>query len=298
MSRVKRATLDVFRLAEGPVWDAADGRLLWVDILAGVVFEGLLSEDRIETTRRHDFPGMVGAVAVGADGDLLVAAQEDLVVLRPDGSRQQGARVVPADARRRLNDGGTDPEGRFLVGTLSLDGPSESEELVRLEPDASLTHLDEDLTLSNGLAWSLDGKLMYSVDTLRQVVYVREYDRASGTTAERRVHLRLSDGHPDGIALDAEDHLWVAVWGQGQVRRYAPDGTLVDYLELPAPHVSSIAFAGRDLRTLVITTARAELSDEQLRDHPDSGALFTTRADVPGHAVTPWAGLDESAARE
>jgi len=294
VSQPTRATSEVFQLAEGPVWDAAGARLLWVDILAGAVLEGRLSAGLVEVAHRHDFPGMVSAVAVGQDAELLIAAQEQLVVLGPDGSRRHGPRVLPPDARRRLNDGSTDPSGRFLVGTLSLDGPSEDEVLVRLEPDGSLTEIDDDLTLSNGLAWSLDGRLMYSVDTLRRVVYVREYDVASGASSGRRVHVRLDDGHPDGIAVDAEGHLWVAVWGLGQVRRYAPDGALVDRLDVPAPHVSSVAFAEEDLRTLVITTATAELSDEQLRENPDSGALFTARVDVPGHATTAWAGLSRN----
>jgi sugar lactone lactonase YvrE len=125
----------------------------------------------------------------------------------------------------------------------------QGEVLVRLETDGRITQLDGDLTLSNGLAWTTDGTTMYSVDTLRRTVYAREYDPVSGAVAERRVHLRLDDGFPDGIALDVEDHLWVAVWGAGEVRRFAPDGSIVDRLVVPAPHTSSIALAGEDLRT-------------------------------------------------
>jgi sugar lactone lactonase YvrE len=284
------STDEVFRLAEGPVWDAARSRLLWVDILAGAVLEGVLDGDRIEVTDRHTFDGMVGAVSVADDGTLLVAAQEHLVVVHPDGGRVDGARIVPAGTGRRLNDGSTDPAGRFLVGTLSLDGASTHEELVRLEDDGSLTRLDGDLTLSNGLAWSTDGRLMYSVDTVRQTVFARKYDAHSGAVGERRVHVRLTDGSPDGIALDAEDHLWVAVWGAGEVRRISPDGTVVHRLAVPAPHTSCVAFAGDDLRTLVITTASAELDDAQLSACPHSGRLFTARVDVPGAPVPAWSG--------
>jgi sugar lactone lactonase YvrE len=290
MSTPIRATSEAFRLAEGPVWDAARQRLLWVDILAGLVLEGVFDGDDLQVTRRHAFDGMVGAVAVAADGTLLVAAQENLVALRPDGGRVDGPRIVPAGEARRLNDGGTDPAGRFLVGTLSLDGPSEREVLVRLDDDGTLTQLDGDLTLSNGLAWSADGRRMYSVDTLRRTVSVRDYDPVTGAAGERREHLRLDQGHPDGIAMDAEEHLWVAVWGEGEVRRYAPDGAVVDRMSVPAPHSSSVAFAGDDLRTLVVTTATAELDENQLRRHPDSGHLFTARVDVPGLPVPTWSG--------
>ncbi|MER7540662.1 SMP-30/gluconolactonase/LRE family protein [Streptomyces sp. NPDC097704] len=280
------ATTETFRLAEGPLWDARRRRLLWVDILAGQVLEGSLEQSRVTVTRRHDVDSMVGAVALAEDGTLLVAAQEHLVVLSPDGTRQDGPRIVPVGARRRLNDGGVDPAGRFLVGTLSLDGPSRQERLVRLEADGRITGLDDDLTLSNGLAWSTDGGTLYSVDTERRTVFARHYADLS----RRRTHLLIEDGLPDGIALDAADHLWVAVWGAGQVRRYSPDGKLVDRLSLPAPHTTSVAFAGPDLRTLVVTTATVGLDDEQLRAHPDSGRLFTARVDVPGAPVPYWAG--------
>lgn len=286
MRTATSATERAFRLAEGPVWDAALQRLFWVDILAGLVLEGSLGDGRIDVVRTHRFEGMVGAVAVGPDGALLVAGQEQLVVVRPDGTRHGGPRILPPGRRRRLNDGGTDPAGRFLVGSLSLDGSSTTEVLVRWEADGRLTELDGDLTLSNGLAWSTDGRLMYSVDTMRRTVFVRDY----GPDAPRRVHLRIDGGVPDGIAVDAADHLWVAVWGAGEVRRYAPDGALVERISVSAPNTSSVAFAGPDLRTLVITTASAELSPERLRRHPYSGRLFTARVDVPGFPVTPWAG--------
>lgn len=281
------ATDQAFKLAEGPVWDTERQSLCWVDILAGLVFEGHLDNGRIDVARTHQFEGMVGAVAVSPDGTLLVAGQEQLVVLRPDGTRHDGPRIIPSGQRRRLNDGGTDPAGRFLVGTLSLDGVSSTTEiLVRWEADGSLTELDGDLTLSNGLAWSADGRLMYSVDTMRHTVFVRDY----GPDGPRRVHLRIDGGVPDGIAVDAADHLWVAVWGAGEVRRYAPDGNLVERISVPAPNTSSVAFAGPDLRTLVVTTASAELGPEGLREHPLSGRLFTIHVDVPGLPVAPWSG--------
>jgi sugar lactone lactonase YvrE len=290
MTTASPATTERFRLGEGPVWDASRNRLLWVDIEGRAVLQGALDGDAITVADRISFDTMVGAVTVATDGTLLVAAQEQLVVRHPDGRWEDGPRVVPAGEARRLNDGGTDPAGRFLVGTLSLEGPSEQEVLVRLEADGRLAVLDDDLALSNGLAWSSDGRRMFSVDTLRHTVSVRDYDPGSGAVGPRRVHLRLDDGLPDGIAMDAADHLWVAIWGGGEVRRYAPDGTLVDRVATGAPHTSSVAFAGDDLRTLVITTATSELSDDQLRAHPGSGRLFTAPVDVPGLPVTPWKG--------
>jgi sugar lactone lactonase YvrE len=285
-----------FQLAEGPVWDGARDRLLWVDIYAGAVHEGVLDGGRVVPRRvLHRGDGMIGAVVVAEDGTLLVADQEVLLRVAPDGGSEELARVVPAGAPRRLNDGGTDPAGRFLVGTLLLDSeaaPSGREVLVRLEADRSLTCLDDDLDLSNGLAWSGDGRRFYSTDTERQTIFVRDYDVATGAVGERRTHLRLEDGHPDGCTIDAEDHLWVAVFGRGEVRRYAPDGAHVATVEVPAPHTTSVAFAGEDLRTLVITTGSVELGDEERRAHPLSGHLFTVRTEVPGRPAPYWRGLD------
>ncbi len=284
------ATREAFRLAEGPRWDAARSRLLWVDILGGLVLEGRLDDGRVTVTGRTPFDGTVGAVAFAADGSLLVAAQEHLVAVGPDGVRRNGPRVVPAGEQRRLNDGAPDPAGRFLIGTMSLEGESHSEVLARLEDDGSLTAIDEDLGLSNGLAWSADGRRMYSADSGRGVVFVRDYDPGDGTAGERRVHLRVDEGVPDGMAMDAEDHLWVAVHGRGEVRRFAPDGALVDRVTVPAPHSTAVALAGEDRRTLVVTTGYGELSDDEPRAHPESGRLFTTRVDVPGLPVPPWSG--------
>jgi len=289
------ASAGPFQLAEGPVWDAARRRLLWVDIHAGTVHEGVLDRGQVVPRRvLHRGDGMVGAVAVAEDGTLLVAEQEVLVGLRPDGTTEELARVVPAGEPRRLNDGATDPTGRFLVGTLLLDedaAPSGREVLVRLEEDRSLTRIDDDLGLSNGLAWSADGRRFYSTDTDRQTVYVRDYDVASGAVGERRPHLRLDEGYPDGCTIDAEDHLWVAVFGRGEVRRYTPDGAVAATVEVPAPHTTSVAFAGEDLRTLVVTTGSVEMSDEERRTHPHSGHLFTVRTDVPGRPQPAWRGL-------
>jgi sugar lactone lactonase YvrE len=224
MATATPATDERFRLGEGPVWDASRGRLLWVDIEGGVVLQGVLDGDVITVTDRIGFDGMVGAVAVAGDGTLLVAAQEHLVVRYPDGTREDGPRVVPAGEARRLNDGATDPAGRFLVGTLSLAGPSEREVLVRLEAGGDLTVVDDDLALSNGLAWSSDGRRMFSVDSLRRTVSVRDYDVESGAVGPRRVHLRVDGGLPDGIAMDADDHLWVAVWGGARCGGTRPTG--------------------------------------------------------------------------
>lgn len=273
------------------MWDGPRARLLWVDIAAGLVYEGGLADGRITPRGRTALGEMTGAVVPSAGGAMLVAGQERLWLLPGEGRPAvPGPRIIPYGAHRRCNDGATDPAGRFLVGTMSLDGASTTETLVRLETDGRLSTLDDDLGLSNGLAWSADGTRMFSADTPNHVVWVRSYDAATGAAGPREPFLTLGEALPDGILTDAADHLWVALWGSGELRRYAPDGTPAGRLELPAPCVTSVALAGPDLGTLVITTARDELTDAQQRTWPDSGRIFTARAPAPGLPVVPWSG--------
>jgi sugar lactone lactonase YvrE len=264
-------------LGEGPVWDPARGRLLWVDIMAGHVHEGRLG-DRIEPMRTWSFEQSVGAVAVTEGGDLLVAERETLTRVHCDGRRTPVARVLPEGSPGRLNDGAVDPSGRFLIGSLG----NEREMLVRFEGGACTT-IDDDLTLSNGLAWSPSGDRFYSVDTMTGTVYVRDYP-----TGERSTLFTVADGYPDGLCVDASGNLWLAVWGGGRVECRSAAGELLAVVEVDAPHTSSVAFAGPGLDTLVITTATQHLSPADLAKHPLSGRLFTARVGVSGLPTPYW----------
>jgi sugar lactone lactonase YvrE len=286
---------EVHRLGEGPVWDAASDRLLWVDIETGDVLRGELDGDRVRVIDRINVDRTVGAVVPAGDGRLLIAGADVVHVLEPDGSRREMSRVLPQGSGRRLNDGACDPAGRFLVGTLSLGASTGRETLHRIEDDGSLTTLDDDLTLSNGLAWSPDGTVLYSVDTLAGVVRARPYDPATGATGRRSDLLHVEPGLPDGMRVDTDGNLWVAIWGGGQVRCTRPDGTLLHVVDVPAPNVTAVAFAGPDLGTVVITTASVGLGDGQLAAFPASGRMFAVEVGdslgVHGLATTRWNGL-------
>ncbi|MFI5913065.1 SMP-30/gluconolactonase/LRE family protein [Dactylosporangium sp. NPDC051541] len=283
------ASESTYALGEGPVWDAPRGRLLWVDILNNTVHEGSLTESGpIATKRSWTFDDTVGAVAVAADGALLVAERHTLTLLNNDQSREAIARVLPPDRESRLNDGAVDPAGRFLVGSLAQDERTGEEILVRLD-DAGVTVVDADLDLSNGLAWSPAGDLFYSIDTLRNLVRVREYDPATGAMGERRDLVTIADGgHPDGMCADADGNLWIAVWGGARVECRSPEGALLGVVEVAAPNTSSVAFAGPDLDTLVITTAARGVPRERRAAYPDSGKLFTVKVGARGLPTAPW----------
>jgi sugar lactone lactonase YvrE len=287
MWEARAATAEAFVLGEGPRWDAVRQRLLWVDIRSGLVLVGRLRGDRIDVVERLQFDGTVGAVAPAKDGRLLVAAQEHLVIVESDGRRIDGPRLLPPGVGRRLNDGKPDPAGRFLVGSLLMDEPGD-ESLFRLDGEDLITLIDDDLTLSNGLGWSTDGRLLYTVDTYRRTIWVRDYAVDSGAVGERRMFVTLTDGYPDGMCVDADDHVWVAVYGGGQVRRYSPDGSLVGLVHVPVPNVTCPSFVGPELRTLAITTATQELSDEQLEQFPLSGRVFLAEVGIAGAPVAYW----------
>jgi sugar lactone lactonase YvrE len=277
-----------YELAEGPVWDEARERVLWVDINAGHIHSGSLEGDLITPRGQLSFAETVGAVACSEDGQLLVAAQRDLYRVRRGARPEVLAAIIPADRSSRLNDGACDPAGRFLVGSLALDARECEECLYRLGQDGSVAIIDGDLTLSNGLAWSPDGSVLYSVDTTPGVVWERPYDAATGGSGARSAVLRLGDGSPDGLCVDTDGNLWLAIWGAGEVRCYSPAGDRLATVTVPAPHTSSVAFVGPARDILLITTARDQLSSVQLDEFPLSGHLFVARVEATGVPTTPW----------
>jgi sugar lactone lactonase YvrE len=277
-------------LAEGPVWDPVRQRVLWVDIEAAAVLEGELRDGVVQRTARHRFHGTVGAVVPAEDGRLLVAGHQRLVLTDPNGAALATRPMIPQERRSRLNDGGCDPAGRFLVGSMALDDREGEEHLWRLEGHGGLTVLDDDLTVSNGLAWSPDGTRLHSVDSEPGTIWVRGYDVGSGETGPRELFCRVDDATPDGMCADADGNLWVAMFGAGEVRCYDPQGEQVATVRVDAPNTTSVAFVGPDLATLLVTSARHELSEDELAAHPDSGRLFLAAVEVRGLPVALWNG--------
>lgn len=279
-----------FELAEGPVWDADRERLLWVDIARGKVLCGRLLSGRVEISQEHRFPGTVAAVVPTADGGLLVTLRRGFGAVTPDGTLWTGRCVLPETDDSRFNDGACDPSGRFLVGSMSLDGRERTERLYRLDGAGAVKVVDDGLTLSNGLGWSPDGRTLYHVDSVPGIVWSRSYDPMSGAVGSRQVHLRIDEGAPDGLCVDTDGNLWVAVWGAGEVRCFDAAGEQVATVEVAAPHTSSVAFVGPARDRLLITTARTDLSAAQFDAHPLSGRLFLADVGARGVPTAAWAG--------
>lgn len=290
MTTAEQVTDPVYELAEGPVWDPLRDRVLWVDILQGLVVQGRLEGGSVEVEEQHRFDSYVGATAVAADGALVVAEGHRLTRLGPDGSRTSGNDLFTDHPDDRWNDGVCDARGRFLVGTMSLAGARHSQRLLRTDGE-STSVLDDDLGLANGMAFSPDDSLLYGVDSdPGRQVWVREYDQDTGAVGARRAAFALTDAVPDGLCIDSSGNLWLAAWGQGQVRRYTPAGELLEVIDLPAPHTTSLAFVGPELDQLLITTARGELSPNEQEEFPVSGSLFLAQPGCTGLATHPWSG--------
>ncbi|WP_338491938.1 SMP-30/gluconolactonase/LRE family protein [Streptomyces sp. SJL17-4] len=285
------------RLTEGPVWDARRQELLWVDIPDGLVHRAALTHEDAKpdliavSTLRFDRP--VGAVQPCASGALLAAAGTSVLRLEADRpvaeAVEVAAPVLPEDGLpRRMNDAAVDPAGRLLAGTMAYDESPGAGVLYRLDGDG-LTTLLESVTISNGLGWSPDGTLLYYADSPTGRVDVFAYDVATGTLSDRRPFAVLDRGVPDGLTVDAEGRVWVAVWGGGEVLAFTPEGALHARVEVPASHVTSCAFAGPDLDVLVITTATEGLPEARRRAEPDAGRLFVCRPGARGLPSVPYA---------
>jgi sugar lactone lactonase YvrE len=278
------------QLGEGPVWDAAAQCLWWVDILGEAVHR-----TDIATSSDRVFPvgQMIGAAALRESGDLVLAVQEGFLGMDADrGDLELIAPVEKDDPVTRMNDGKVDPAGRFWAGTTAIDHRPGAGTLYRLDPDRRVTPVLPDVTISNGLDWSLDGRTMYYIDTPTRRVDRFLFDASTGAISAREpaVSIRQGAGDPDGMTLDAEGFLWVALWGGWAVERYAPDGRLDRRVEVPAAQASSCAFGGPDLDLLLITTARKDFPLEGRPDQPNAGGLFVCRPGVRGRAPFRYAG--------
>ncbi len=268
-------------LAEGPVWDAARGLLRWVDIPPGHV-HALDPGSGARTWFAAGDP--VGTVGLTRGGGLVLALVDGFALSGPDGEdlRRFGEFTVDRSVVR-FNDGKPDPWGNFCAGTMAWQesgGPPCS--LYRLGPDGAVTELFGSVGLSNGLDWTDDRRMFYYADSLAGGVDVFDTDPDTGTPSGRRRFVSVSDGIPDGLTLDAEGCLWLAVWGTGELHRYMPDGRLDAVVKLPVSQVTSAAFGGAGLGTLYITTARENFTPADLRAQPHAGDIFACTPGVTG----------------
>lgn len=274
-------------LGEGCAWIAAAHELQYVDILAGQVHRYRPDLGTVVTTTFE--PELSAAVAV-ADGGLILAIGHELRRVGPSGEPIQSWFAESHIEENRFNDCRCDPSGRLWAGTMSRRRTPDLAGLYRLVRDGPLTCELAPTTLSNGLGWSPDGSIMYFIDSTTQRIDRIDYDVATGGLSSRSAFAMIdpTDGLPDGLTVDADGGVWVALFGGGAVRRYSPDGALDQIVELPTSNPTCPSFGGDDLRTLFVTTARHRLSDRQLAEQPEAGALFAVEVGIQGLPATPF----------
>lgn len=278
-------TLDM-GLGEGPVWHPEHHALYWVDILGCALhrLDFATNEHRVV-----EYDEAITCVVRHAEGGFIAAMRSGLWRLDDAGARQALLAEAPEDTRdHRFNDGGCDPAGRFWIGTMNETQTAADAALYCYDGRALTARLGG-MTITNGLAFSTDGRWMYHTDTPTRIIRRHAFDTATGEIGPGQTWVDLNtldiDGSPDGAAVDADDHYWTALFGGAAVARFDPDGRLVARYPVAALQPTMPAFGGPDGRTLFVTTARENMDAATLAEWPQSGAIFSMTVDVPGHAI-------------
>lgn len=283
MTAAEQLTDSITHHGEGAVWYAGWGGLKLVDMLAGVVVS--VDEHSGEIGRQHLGSSVAAAVRPRVRGGFVVATEREFAVWGPSGREWSSPPLW--DQGLRFNEGSCDPQGRFLCGSMSYARESGAGALWRLNLDGSTECLFGDITISNGLGFTANGDRAFYVDTRTRRVDVFDVDQG-GELVERRPFVGIAEGvgNPDGLTVDVDGGVWVALYGGSAVHHYTADGRLADIVEVPATAVTSCTLGGANLSTLYITTSRENLApDEQ----PAAGAVFRADVGVAGVPVLPSA---------
>lgn len=282
--RAEQLTDPIAYHGEGPVWSESWGGLRWVDMLAGDILS--FADGASGEIRRAHVGSVAAAVRPRRGGGAVIGVERGFALEEPDGSITTLSPVW-ASTEVRMNEGGCDPDGRFYCGSMAYDKTPGAASLFRLDPDGQVEVVLDGVTISNGLEWSPDGSLAYYNDTDTGQVSVFDYDSERGLT-ERRVFVELPDGgRPDGLTVDAEGGVWVAVSNGGVVQRYTPGGDLEDIVEVPASKTTACTFGGDRLDRLFITTSQENINTD---DDPLAGSLFVADVGVRGIPTREFAG--------
>lgn len=280
------------QLGEGPAWDAASQRLLWVDIYARTLHRFDPVSGSEETFGFSEFLGCVAPCnpawesPSGFTGSLVVGLKSGPALVDSTcGDWDYLALPEPLLPGNRFNDGKCDPAGRFLLGSMDNAEQQATGTLYSYSPDGTLKTLLTDLRISNGLTWSPDHRTFYFIDTPTHQVQAYDYDLTTGAIANPRtvVEVPLALGWPDGMTSDSEGKLWVAIWGGACLTRWDPaTGALLESIPFPALNITAPAFGGPDLTDLYVTSARKGMSADDLAKYPLSGGLFRLRPGLRG----------------
>lgn len=281
--RVEVITGTHSELGEGAVWNYRTNQLYWVDITGKTLN---IYTPRLGMNRELYTGQLTGTVVPAESGLAVVALQHGFYFIDPEtGTKNLIVDLESEKENNRFNDGKCDPSGRLWAGTMDKDGMPGQGSLYRLNPDSSVARVLQNISISNGLAWSNDHARMYYIDTPTQKVMVYDFNNLTGEISNGRTAIDIPEemGNPDGMTIDSDGNLWICLWNGAAVGCWNPDsGKLIRKIAVPARNVTSCAFGDADLGTLYITTARISTSEEDLKKYPDSGSLFMVRPGVSG----------------
>ena len=277
-------------LGECPVWSIDERVLYWIDINAP-------SLNRFDPATGANIawpmPHSIGSFALRARGGFVAALRDGIWFVDGEGRLERRVVAAPYDpAHHRFNDGRADRQGRFWAGSMNEKRDASSAKLYRLSADQGFVSVLDDMTISNGLAWSPDGGTMYHADTPARIVRAYDFDIATGTPTNGRVFAKFEGetDRPDGGAVDSEGCYWSAFYRGAKVVRFSPQGRVVAEHAVPSMCPTMCAFGGDDLRTLYVTSARQMREAEELARLPQSGGIFAMRVDVAGLPEPKFAG--------
>lgn len=270
-------------LGEGPHWDHNQKILYWVDILKKRLYQYQQSERKYIY---HQFEQYIGSAVPSGSGTMIMAMQNGIYEYELE-TRKLTKITDPEEDKEnnRFNDGKCDPAGRFWAGTMDLDAKKGSGTLYRLDRNGNIDPMVSQVSISNGLAWSPDKKYMYFIDTPTNQVAIYHYEDQTGDISFYKVGVKIPTemGSPDGMTIDNEGMIWVALWGGAKVTRWNPfSGELLEEVHVPAINVTSCTFGGENLDELYITTANTDMSKGDLERYPNAGGLFMVKTNAKG----------------
>lgn len=272
-------------LGEGPIWHAERKCCFWVDIERGILYEyNWMSK----VTRTWSFDYKVTMVIQGTNNNLVLGLNGGIARFDLKSERLEWLLDIETELKEnRCNDGACDSQGRLWIGTMHMDFKQGAGSLYCIDKNLNILKKLDKVTISNGIVWSLDNKRLYYIDSPTQVVQSFIFKEETGEISfeKNAIQIPVEMGTPDGMTIDQEGMLWIAHWGGFGIYRWNPlDGKFMDKIEIPVPNVTSCAFAGESLDHLIITTARGNLNEEELKKYPESGNIFWAKADVKGIA--------------
>jgi sugar lactone lactonase YvrE len=286
-------TTDVYYLGESCRWDEVRHELCWVNVDEGQFFRATADGPTIDIHTRYDVGGHLTALAPmknRSDG-WIVAKDQSIYKMSEGGDlRELASPEAHNEGEVRTNDGVVDPWGRFWIGSMAFDEGEGRGSLYRYDTANGLTTVLEGVTISNGIGWSPDRRTMYYNDSGPGTIFSFDVD-GSGDISNQSTFAQLdvpTQGAPDGLCVDSDGTIWVAVWGGYQVRGYAPSGEQVAHVVVDTAQPSCCTIGGANGTTLYITTAREHMSEEQLAAEPDAGRLFCVDVGVTGQSINPF----------